>query len=62
MVKAMDCGIIVSEFKLQLHYYIQFQTNTFGKGMEPPYPSSYGLNSTSSIDLVGRVFANGPGD
>ena len=25
MVKALDCRIIVSEFKLQLHYYDDFQ-------------------------------------
>ena len=35
MVKAMDCGIIVSEFVLQLHYYVHFRANTFGKGMKP---------------------------
>ena len=33
MVKAMDCGIVVSEFKIQLLYYIHFQTNNLGKGM-----------------------------
>ena len=33
MVKAMDSRIIVSEFELQLRYYIHFQTNTLGKGM-----------------------------
>ena len=36
MVKAMDCGIIVSEFVLQLRYYVHFQANTLGKGMTPP--------------------------
>ena len=35
MVKAMDCGIIVSEFVLQLRYYVHFQANTLGKGMNP---------------------------
>ena len=35
MVKAMDCGIGVSEFEFQLHYYVHFQTNTLGKGMNP---------------------------
>ena len=35
MVKAIDCGIIVSEFKLQSHYYVHFRANTFGKGMNP---------------------------
>ena len=35
MVKAMDCGIVVSEFILQSHYYIHFQANTLGKGINP---------------------------
>ena len=33
MVKALDCTIVVSEFELQSHYYVHFQTNTLGKGM-----------------------------
>ena len=35
MVKAMDRGIIVSEFVLQLRYYVHFQANTLEKGMNP---------------------------
>ena len=35
MVKTMDCGIVVSEFVLQSHYYVHFQANTLGKGMNP---------------------------
>ena len=35
MVKAMDCGIVVSEFELQSRYYVHFRTNTLGKGMNP---------------------------
>ena len=35
MVKAMDCGIVVREFKLQSRYYVHFQANTLGKGMSP---------------------------
>ena len=35
MVKAMDGGIVVSEFELQSRYYVHFQTNTPGKGMNP---------------------------
>ena len=35
MVKAMDCGIVVREFVLQLRYYVRFRTNTLGKGMTP---------------------------
>ena len=35
MVKAMDCGILVSEFVFQSRYYVHFRTNTLGKGMNP---------------------------
>ena len=35
MVKAMECGIVVSKFVLQLRYYVHFRTNTLGKGMNP---------------------------
>ena len=34
-VKALDCGIVVSEFEFQSHYYIHFRTNPLGKGMNP---------------------------
>ncbi len=30
MVKAMDCGIVVSEFELQSRYYVHFRANTHG--------------------------------
>ena len=48
MVKAIDFGIVVSEFVLQ---YVHFRANTLGKGIEPPYPPSYGLNSTTTVLL-----------
>ena len=32
-VKAMDCWIVVSEFELQSRYYVHFQTNILGKGI-----------------------------
>ena len=35
MVKVMECGIVVSEFVLQSRYYVHFQVNTLGKGMNP---------------------------
>ena len=35
IVKAMDCGIVVSEFVLQSRYYVHFRANTLGKGMNP---------------------------
>ena len=33
MVKALDCGIVGSEFGLQSRYYFHFRTNTLGKSM-----------------------------
>ena len=35
MVKAMDCGIAVSDFVLQSGYYVHFQANILTKGMNP---------------------------
>ena len=35
MVKALDCGIVISEFERQSRYYVHFRTNTLGKGMNP---------------------------
>ena len=35
MVKAMDCGIVVSEFVFQSGYYVHIGENTLGKGMKP---------------------------
>ena len=35
MVKAMDCEIVVSEFKLKSRYYVHFQINTHGERMNP---------------------------
>ena len=32
-VKAMDYGIVVSEFELHSRYYVHFRANTLGKGM-----------------------------
>ena len=32
-VTAMDCEIVVREFVLQSRYYIHFQANAVGKGM-----------------------------
>ena len=35
MVKAMVCEIVAREFEIQSCYYVHFQTNTIGKGMNP---------------------------
>ena len=51
VVKVMDNGIVIGEFIFQLSYYIHFLANTLGKGMKPPYPPSYGLNSTTIVVL-----------
>ena len=50
MVKAMDCGIVVREFILQSRYYIRFSGKYPWERYEPPYPPSYGLNSTTKLD------------
>ena len=31
----MDCEIVVSDFVLQLRYYVHFRANTLGKGINP---------------------------
>ena len=51
MVKAMDCGIVISEFKLQSCYYVPDKYTW--ERYEPPYPPSYGLNSTITVLLEG---------
>ncbi len=52
MVKELDCGIVVRMFELQSRDYVNFRTNTLGKGTNP-YPPSYGLNSTTTV-LLGK--------
>ena len=49
MVKAIGCGIVVSEFVHLSRYYVHFRTNTLGKVIEPPYPPRSGLNSTTTV-------------
>ena len=44
VVKAMDCGIVVREFVLQSRYYVHFQANTLGKGMNPLILPAMGFN------------------
>ena len=56
MVKAIDCRIIVSEFEFQSCYYVHFRTNTLGKGINPPYPPIYGLNSIPAVLLEGWLW------
>ena len=35
MANVLGCDIVVSEFEIQLPYYVHFQTNTLQKGMNP---------------------------
>ena len=42
MANVFDCNIVESMFKLKSHYYIHFQTNTLGKGMNPHIPPAMG--------------------
>ena len=53
MVKAMDCGIVVHEFVLQSRYYVHFQTNILGKGMNPLIlPAMYHYCSSRRMTLA----------
>ena len=56
VVNTMDCGTVVSEFKLKSHYYVHFQTITLWERYEPPHPPSYGLNSTTNVLLEGWIW------
>ena len=50
MVKVLNCDIVVSEFEIQLCYYVPFQTNILRKDTEIPYPpTSNELNSTTAV-------------
>ena len=35
MVKVLDSGLEISDFKIQSYYYVYFQTNTLGKYLKP---------------------------
>ena len=51
MVKAMDCGIVVREFVLQCVLLHSLSGKYPWERYEPPYPPSYGLNSTTTVLL-----------
>ena len=53
MVKALNCRIIASEFKLQLYDYVHFQINILGKDMKYLISLRYGLNSITTVLLGG---------
>ena len=52
MVKAVDCGIVVREFVLLVTLLGSLSGKYPWERYEPPYsPSSYGLNSTTTVLL-----------
>ena len=51
MIDVLDCDIIESEFEFQSSYYVHFQIDALEKGIKPPYPQSYWINSTTTIFL-----------
>ena len=40
MTKVLDCSFEVSEFKLQLRYYVHIRLNTFEESMKSLIPSA----------------------
>ena len=44
----LDCNIVLIKFEFQWCYYIHFETNTLGKGVNPSHPSN-GLKSISTV-------------
>ena len=51
MVKVMDCGIVVSEFILKVALSCSLSGKYPWERYEPPYPPSYGSNSTTTVLL-----------
>ena len=51
MVKALACGIVVSEFELQSHYDVWFQINPLGKGMNLVILPAMGYKSIIALLL-----------
>ena len=46
----------ISEFELQLRYYVHFRMNTHGKSYEPPYSPCYVYYSITAVLLQGRLW------
>ena len=49
VANVLHCGIIVSDFILQLFYYVHFQTNTLEKDMNSLSILYYWLNLTIAV-------------
>ena len=49
VVNVLYYDILISEFELQLRYYLHFRTSTRKKGMKFLDPPKYVLNSTTTV-------------
>ena len=47
--KVVNSSLEVRKFELQSCYYVHFQTNTIGKGMNSFIPLSYGFNNITAL-------------
>ena len=52
-MKHLTSAIIVSEYEIHPCYYVYFWPYRLGKGMNPLIPTSYWLNSTTTVLLQG---------
>ena len=51
MAKELDSGLKVSNIELQSGYYVHFQANSLGEGIQRLYLPSYTLNSFTAVFL-----------
>ena len=56
MVKAMDCGIVVTRVRTPVALLRLLSDKYPWERYEPPYPPSYGLNSTTTVLLEGWLW------
>ena len=56
VANVLNCDIEVSEFELQLRYYIHFRTNSLEKATNSLIPPRWTLNSTYTLFLQGWLW------
>ena len=49
LTNVLDCDIVVSEFELQSRICNSLSDKQTGREYEPPYPPSFGLNSSTTV-------------
>ena len=55
VVNVLDCSIVISKFELKSHYFVHFQSNILGEGMDPLIHLCI-LNCITSILLQGWIW------